>query len=68
MLEVGTPVEIRCHGTCPWTGGWEVADIVVASGAWAYRVRRLGMLRALDLPLPASDVRAARVPALSRAG
>jgi hypothetical protein len=66
--EVGSPVEIRCHPTCPWTGGWEVSEVVVGGGGFAYRVRRIGLMRPLGAPLPEADVRTARMPALGRAG
>ena len=39
VVEVGTPVEVRCHPTCPWTGGWQVCEALVAGGGFAYRVR-----------------------------
>jgi hypothetical protein len=68
VFEVGVPVEIRCHPTCPWTGGWEVCEAVVAGGGFAYRVRRVGLLRPLVADLPEADVRPARVPALGRTG
>ncbi|MBV9041736.1 MAG: hypothetical protein JOZ68_12070 [Acidimicrobiia bacterium] len=68
MVEVGTPVEIRCHATCPWTGGWQVCDVLVAGGGFAYRVRRIGLTQILGVALPDSDVRPARVPALGRTG
>jgi hypothetical protein len=68
VVEVGTPVEIRCHPTCSWTGGWQVSDVLVAGGGFAYRVRRIGMARPLAAPLPEGDVRPARVPVLGRAG
>ncbi|MBV8981107.1 MAG: hypothetical protein JO086_09430 [Acidimicrobiia bacterium] len=68
MAEVGTPVEIRCHPTCPWAGGWQVCEILVAGSGFAYRVRRIGLSQVLDVAIPESDVRPARIPALGRAG
>jgi hypothetical protein len=68
VVEIGTPVEVRCHPTCQWTGGWEVCDVLVAGGGFAYRVRRIGLTRPLGAPLPEADVRPARIPALGRAG
>ena len=68
VLGAGSPVEIRCHPTCPWTGGWEICDVVVAGGDFGYRVRRVGLARPLALALPPGDVRPARVLALGRAG
>jgi len=68
VVEVGTPVEVRCHPTCPWTGGWQVSDVLVAGGGFSYRVRRIGMAHPLAMPLPEGDVRPARVPVLGRAG
>ena len=68
MHEVGSPVEVRCHPTCPWTGGWQVCEVVVGGGGFAYRVRRIGLMRPLGAPLPEADVRTARMPALGRTG
>ena len=68
MVEIGTSVEVRCHPTCEWTGGWEVCDVLLAGGDFAYQVRRIGLTRALAVSLPAGDVRPARTPALDRAG
>jgi hypothetical protein len=45
-----------------------VSEVVVAGGGFAYRVRRLGLMRPLVAALPEADVRHTRVPALGRAG
>jgi hypothetical protein len=45
-----------------------VNEVVLAGGAYGYRVRRIGMAHPLAVPLPAGDVRPARVPVLGRAG
>ena len=68
VVEVGTPVEVRCHPRCPWTGGWQVCEALVAGGGFAYRVRRIGLIHPLAVPIPEADVRPARVPALGRTG
>jgi len=68
VVEVGTPVEVRCHPTCPWAGGWQVCEVLVGGGGFAYRVRRIGMSKPLAAAIPEGDVRPARVPALGRAG
>jgi len=68
VVEVGTPVEIRCHPSCPWAGGWQVCEVLVAGGGFAYRVRRIGLTHPLPAPIPDGDVRPAAVPALERAG
>ncbi|MBV8295374.1 MAG: hypothetical protein JO085_00940 [Acidimicrobiia bacterium] len=69
MVEVGALVEVRCHATCPWTGGWQVAEVVIGGGGgFAYRVRRIGLTQPLGAPIPGDDVRPARIPALGRAG
>jgi hypothetical protein len=68
VVEVGAHVEVRCHPTCPWTGGWQVCEVLVAGGGFAYCVRRIGLTSPLAAPIPEADVRPARVPALGRAG
>jgi len=68
VLGAGSPVEIRCHPTCPWTGGWEICDVVVAAGDFGYRVRRVGLAHPLALALPPEYVRLTHVLALGRAG
>jgi len=68
VVEVGAPVEVRCHPTCPWTGGWQVFEVLVAGGGFAYRVGRIGMAHPLAASLPEADVRPARVPVLGRVG
>jgi len=68
VVEVGAPVEVRCHPTCSWAGGWQVCEVLVAGGGFAYRVRRIGLTQPLAIELPDTDVRPARVPALGRAG
>jgi hypothetical protein len=68
MLEPGAEVEVRCHTECPWSGAWEVADVVLADGGPQYQVRRRGQETALLTLLPAADVRQARPVAFSRAG
>jgi hypothetical protein len=68
VVEVGAPVEVRCHPTCPWTGGWQVFEVLVAGGGFTYQVRRIGLTSPLAAPIPEADVRPARVPALGRTG
>jgi len=68
VLGAGSSVEIRCHPTCPWTGGWEICDVVVAGDDVGYRVRRVGLVHPLATALPRDDVRPARMPVLGRAG
>jgi hypothetical protein len=57
LLQSGSEVEIRCHETCPWAPGWQVADVVRMDGLVFYRVRRLGLDRPLTTLLPDRDVR-----------
>jgi hypothetical protein len=45
-----------------------VCEAVVAGSGFAYRVRRVGLLRPLVADLPEADVRPTRVPVLGRAG
>ena len=45
-----------------------MCEILVAGSGFAYRVRRIGLSQVLDVAIPESDVRPARIPALGRAG
>ena len=65
MLQAGSEVEVRCHAGCPWSGAWEVVDVVLDDGGPKYRVRRRGQAAALLTLLPAADVRPACVVAVS---
>jgi hypothetical protein len=60
MLTLGSQVEVRCHSGCPWTAGWEIADVVPGLGETQYRVRLQGQTRALAALLPEADVRPVR--------
>jgi hypothetical protein len=65
MLTLGSQVEVRCHSGCPWTAGWEIADIVMGPAGPEYRVRLHGQSRALAALLPEVDVRPVRELAIS---